>query len=230
MAALMSNRGVAVSVAAAVLIVAGAGAFWKRPSAPPTAGPRDSVAQVGDIMIAERSAGSPDAPVVIYEFSDFQCPYCRRFWKETMPTLRKEYVATGKVRLVFLNYPLAEVHANAPAAHNFAMCAARQNRFWKTHDLLFEHQNTWEAQKDPARFFNALADSAALDRKALATCLSKKAEDWLIQAETREALGAGITGTPAFVVNGGLLAGAQPMEVWRPILDSIYRAAKASGK
>ena len=115
-----------------------------------------------DPTLDARSKGDPDAPITVYEVSDFQCPYCRQFWEETLPKIDREYIRTGKLRLTFINFPLAQLHPNAPAAHEFAMCAAQQNRFWPVHDLLYSHQATWAKLDDPANYFMALADSAAL--------------------------------------------------------------------
>jgi protein-disulfide isomerase len=93
--------------------------------------------------LAGRVRGSATAPVTVYEMSDFQCPYCRRFALETFPALDSAYVATGKVRWAFVNYPLTSIHQNAVAAAEVALCAARQNAFWRVHDLLYQHQEVW---------------------------------------------------------------------------------------
>src|SRR2546425_944497 len=115
--------------------------------------------------LAARSKGRPGAPVTVYEMSDFQCPYCRSFALTTLPILEREYVQTGKVRLVYINLPLPYLHANALAAALVATCAARQGKFWPMHDALFQHQEAWAALKDPVPYLLALADSAAgLDR------------------------------------------------------------------
>ena len=227
-----SNGKIIMGVGLVALLGIGAAAAvlsrqQKQPSPVPT--PRDT-ALVDDLLMAERTKGSPMAPITIYEFSDFQCPYCRQFWASTLPALEREYIATKKARFIFINFPIPESHANAMAAHHFAMCAARQNKFWRAHDLLYQHQQDWEKLADPAPYFRGLGDSASLDARALATCTDQRAEEWLVQAEANEAARLGLAGTPAFVVNGGLLPGAQPLEVWRPILDSIYRDAGRKSK
>src|SRR5436190_23369609 len=79
--------------------------------------------------LAARTKGRPDAPVTVYEMSDFQCPYCREFALGTMPLLEREYVQTGKVRFVYINLPLSSVHKNAATAAEVGLCAARQERF-----------------------------------------------------------------------------------------------------
>src|SRR5207249_9488018 len=97
-----------------------------------------------DPLVA-RSRGRLNAPVTVYEMSDFQCPYCRAFALATLPLLEREYVTTGKVRFVYINLPLPSLHANATAAAEAAMCAARQSRFWTMHDLRSE-EHTSELQ------------------------------------------------------------------------------------
>src|SRR5262249_38065683 len=145
-----------------------------------------------DPLIAQRSRGAATAPVVAYEFSDFQCPFCRQFWEKTLPVLEKEYIATGKMRLIFVNMPISKIHPNAVEAHNFAMCAARQDKFWPVHDLLYHHQHEWEKLPSPSIYFRSLADSAKLDTATVVSCMRQREEDWLVQSDTREASGAGI--------------------------------------
>ena len=173
--------------------------------------------------LASRSMGSSSAPITVYEMSDFQCPYCRRFSQETFPTLRREYVATGKVRWVFVNFPLTSLHSNAVPAAETALCAARQGKFWPVHDLLFEHQETWAPLKEPAAFFLSLADSAKLAKPALLECVRSPATRAEVRAEAEGAERSGASSTPTFYIEGGLLAGAHPLPVFRQVLDSILR-------
>ncbi|HEX5575287.1 MAG TPA: thioredoxin domain-containing protein, partial [Gemmatimonadales bacterium] len=121
--------------------------------------------------LENRSKGSPRAPVTVYEMSDFQCPYCRQFALETFPSLDKEYIATGKVRWVFINFPLTSVHPHAAAAAQVALCAADQRGFWRVHDLLFQNQENWAPLKEAGPFFVSLADSAGLSKPKLLACL-----------------------------------------------------------
>ena len=134
---------------------------------PPVAAPQSD-------PLAARAKGRADAPVVVYEMADFQCPACRQFALETMPAIEREYVRTGKVRFVFINFPLSvfdsTFHRNAGPAAELAMCAARQDRFWPAHDALFQRQSVWAPLADPAPYFAALADTIGLDRRALAGC------------------------------------------------------------
>src|SRR5438046_2722744 len=114
--------------------------------------------------LSARTKGRAAAPVTVYEMSDFQCPYCREFALGTMPALEREYIEPGKVRFVYINLPLSSVHRNAASAAEVALCAARQQRFWPMHDLLFRHQD----QQVVHRPKPLLGDSAGLDRSRLA--------------------------------------------------------------
>jgi len=181
----------------------------------------------GQDPMAVRTKGSPTAPVTVYEMSDFQCPYCRRFALEIFPTLEQEYVTTGKVRWVFVNFPLVSLHPNAEPAAEVAMCGAKQGKFWPVHDLLFRNQATWAPLKAPAEYFLTFADSASLDRAAFQACLQTGATRPEVESDATAAARAGATSTPSFYIEGGIMPGAQPVQVFRPILDSIYAAKTA---
>jgi protein-disulfide isomerase len=169
-----------------------------------------------------RSKGAVKAPVTVYEMSDFQCPYCREFARETFPQLERDYIRPGKVRWIFINFPLTSIHAHASAAAELAVCAGQQDRFWRVHDLLFEHQEVWAPLKEPGPFFVSLADSAGLSKKILLACLQSPDTRNSVKAEAEGAARAGASSTPTFYIEGGLLEGAQPLAVFRQVLDSIY--------
>ena len=176
-----------------------------------------------------RSKGSPKAPVTVYEMSDFQCPYCRKFAQETFPGLERSYITTGKVRWVFINFPLTDIHPHAAAAAQLALCAAKQNGFWRVHDLLFQHQDTWAPLKEAGPFFVSLADSAGLSKQALVTCLEAPETLQAVQADAEGAARSGAGSTPTFYIEGGLLEGAVPLSVFRQVLESVY-VVKTGGK
>jgi protein-disulfide isomerase len=186
-------------------------------------------AQAVTAPLGERTKGSASAPVTVYEMSDFQCPYCRRFAQETFPTLERSYIAAGKVRWVFINFPLTDVHPHASAAAQLALCAARQKGFWRMHDLLFQYQETWAPLKEAGPFFLSLADSAGLSKQTMLTCLQAPETLQAVKADAEGASRAGASSTPTFYIEGGLLEGALPVEVFRQVLDSVY-AAKTGGK
>src|SRR5713226_288973 len=176
--------------------------------------PRTGLRQTPDPdPIAARAKGRVDAPVTVYEMSDFQCPYCREFALATMPLLEREYIQPGKVRFVYINLPLSSLHKNASSAAEVALCAARQQRFWPMHDLLFRHQDQWAPLASPRAILLALGDSAGLDRARLTRCVA-----------------SGATSTPTFYIEGALLEGAAPVSVFRAVLDSIYQSKTAAAR
>jgi protein-disulfide isomerase len=143
---------------------------------------------------------------------------------ETFPVLEREFIATGKVRWIFLNYPLTQLHPNAAATAEFAMCAAKVDRFWPIHDLLFKHQQKWAPLRDPAPFLITLADSAGIPRDDLLPCLQGREMRALVQSEAEGAAKSGIRSTPTVYIEGaGLIPGAVPVEVYRQVLDSIWK-------
>ena len=206
-----------LAAATCVLMTAVSAANGQAPLPPPSSDP-----------LAARAKGRSDAPVTVYEMSDFQCPYCRAFALTTMPLLEKEYVQTGKVRFVYINLPLTTRHANAAAAAELAMCAARQGKFWPLHDLLFQRQDAWASRKDPTPYLLALGDSAGLDHARLARCVSAKATAAEVREDATRVGAAGAVSTPTFYIEGGLLEGAAPVEVFRTVLDSVYRSKTAN--
>ena len=190
----------------------------------PTQTPPALAAVQGADPRASRMLGSPDAPVTIYEMSDFQCPFCRRHALVTHPALVREYIDAGKVRVIFINLPITEIHPNALPAAEFGLCAARAGRFWDAHRLLFRHQPSWAALPDATPFFLSLTDSLGISRDETVRCLEDPAIAAAVREEAEGSVRAGARSTPGFYIEGGLLVGAQPIEVFRPILDSIYEA------
>lgn len=180
----------------------------------------------GQDPLAARTKGRADAPVVVYEMADFQCPACRAFAEQTMPQIDREFVATGKVRWVYVHFPLTSIHPNAAAAAEFATCAARQGKFWRMHDLLYEHQEDWAKLADPTAYFVGLGDSAGLDRARVAACAQDNTARAEVEGDHARALRSGARSTPSFYVEGGLITGAAPFAIFRQVLDSIYRSKR----
>lgn len=175
-----------------------------------------------DPLVKQRTKGDPDAPLIIYEMSDFQCPACKAFTHDILPDLEQEYVATGKVQIVFVNLPLVQIHANAAAAHEFAMCAAQQDLFWPVHDLLFRFQEAWAHTQEPVGFFMVMADSAGLNKDTLLKCVETGDLRWIVQQEATAVVQRGIRSTPSFIIEQLMIPGYLPMDRWRPLLDSLY--------
>lgn len=142
--------------------------------------------------------GKKDAPVTIVEFSDLQCPACR----STQPLLDEILtLASGSARLIYRQFPLRQVHKNALAAAKSAEAAAKQNKFWEMHDVLFEKQTEWGEESDPTARFESYATGIGINldqyKKDLA---SQSIEDPIVQDEA-DGNAIGINATPTFFVN-----------------------------
>lgn len=174
--------------------------------------------------LADRSKGRAGAPVTVYEMADFQCPACRQFTLTTFPVIDRDYIQTGKVRWVFVNFPLSSIHKNAVAAAQVAMCAARQHRFWQMHDVLYATQDDWANLDQPLPRLIALADSAGVRHDSLVSCVNSRATIDAISQDAQGSVRAGANATPSFYIEGGIAQGAIPAPDFSRILDSIYRA------
>ena len=172
-----------------------------------------------------RIQGSPTAKVWVIEVSDFQCPFCRQWHEETYQKLRDEFVRTGKVRLAYVNFPLAQ-HKYALPAAEAAMCAGAQGKFWEMHDALFANQPKWEALPSPAPFFESLARAAGVDVARWRRCVESGKMKPLILADQDRARIAGAASTPSFMIGDKLLVGAQPIENFRSAIDSALAKNK----
>jgi protein-disulfide isomerase len=174
--------------------------------------PRIDVAAVGP------SLGPDDAPVTIIEFGDFQCPYCRRA-APTMQALRERY--PQRVRFVYRHLPLESIHPRARAAAEAAICADAQDRFWAFHDRLFAAPGALGDAE-----LRAHAEAVGVDLDAFDACLSEGSPQARIASDIQAARDAGISGTPAFVINGMLVTGAQPIEVFDELIQRDLAAAE----
>jgi protein-disulfide isomerase len=182
----------------------------------------DGLGQQGEPAAATdvRAKGDPDAPLTIVEYSDFQCPFCARWFEDTYPVLLEEYIETGKARLVFRDFPLS-FHANADNAAVATRCAGEQDAYWPMHDRLFAAQAEWADLPDPSATYAAYAAELDLDGELFGECLASGKYDEAIQEDLRVGQAAGVSGTPSFLINGQLLVGAQPAQVFRMALDTV---------
>lgn len=157
----------------------------------------DPVRQVEgqSLSIADaQTMGSPTAKVVLVEFSDFQCPYCGRYDKETHDSIKKEFVDSGKVRQVFMHLALPN-HPQAKAAAESAECAGRQGRFWEMRKQLFINQASLSSLDAIA----GLADTIQIDRKAFQTCLNGQTSA-TVERHLKAAEKLGLRSTPSFLI------------------------------
>jgi protein-disulfide isomerase len=174
----------------------------------------------------EQARGRPDAPLTLVEFTDYQCPYCRRFEAQTWPLIKRDWVDTGRLRFIVRDLPL-EFHSAARPAAEAVHCAAEQGRFLPMHDaLLAEH-----ADLTPAGLTRA-ARSLGVDPARFAACTSAHRYDAAIAHNAAAAQALGLHGTPAFVIGrvrdgvlqGWVLLGAQPYEDFDAALHEVLAA------
>jgi protein-disulfide isomerase/plastocyanin len=168
--------------------------------------------------VAQPMIGDPDAPVTIVEYSDFQCPFCAEFYTDTLPSLKQNYVEEGVVNLVFRDFPL-DIHPEAQSAALAASCAGDQDKFWDYHDLLFENQADLGEES-----YHTWAKELDLDLLQFTECLNSGTHLAAIQQDFLDGQAAGITGTPAFFINGKLVSGAQPIGVFEKEIEAALAA------
>jgi protein-disulfide isomerase len=165
-----------------------------------------------------RLRGSPKAAVVIVEFSDFQCPYCRA----VQPTLRNLLAKyEGLVSLGYRDFPLRDIHPQAELAAEASRCAREQGKFWEYHDLLFEHPN--KLNRDGLLEH---ARALKLDEKQFDPCLSSGRYKAQIEQDRQLGLRAGVTGTPGFIINGNLFTGNLPQDAFEKAIQAELAAAR----
>lgn len=166
--------------------------------------------EVAQLVGNSPAKGSSQAKVTIVEFSDFQCPYCGKV-QDTLKKIFETY--PNKVKLVFRNYPLP-FHENAEPAAQASLCANEQGKFWEFHDKLFANQ-----EKLTLTDLKQYAANLGLDTNKFNSCLDSNKYKETVQKDTKDGQAVGVSGTPAFFINGRLVTGAQPFENFKKIID-----------
>ena len=159
--------------------------------------------------------GEEDAPVTMIEFSDFQCPFCGRFFTQTLPLIEEQYLKTGKVKFVYKDFPLESIHPMALPAALAARCAGEQGKFWEYHDIIFENQALLSDSS-----LKQWASDLGLNTGDFNSCLDSQKYLSEIRKDLQEGEAAGIRGTPGFLINGQLISGAQPFNVFQQAIES----------
>jgi protein-disulfide isomerase len=173
--------------------------------------------------------GQPNAPVTLVEVSDYHCPFCQRHAMTTQPQIDKEYVASGKVRHVFIHLPIDQLHPEAFRSHEGAACANEQGKFWELHAKLFQK---------PVRTTDeivAAGQSAGLDAAALRACLDSGKYKEAVRESVKKMSALGVGSTPMFLVGktppagkpmeiDAVVEGAHPFEQFKSSLDALLQA------
>ena len=173
--------------------------------------PRFEVAAIG------AARGPEDAPITIVEFSDYQCPFCSRA-EPIIAELLAKY--PDQIRFVYRHFPLDSIHPEARAASEAAACAGDQDKFWEFHEQVFANQRALGTED-----LKKYASAVGLDMTAFDSCVSERTHRAAVENDVEDGRAVGVTGTPAFFVNGIPLKGAQPVEAFSKIIDEELAAA-----
>src|SRR3989344_5421608 len=176
--------------------------------------------------------GDKNAPVTIIEFSDYQCPFCRKFWTETFNQIKRDYIDTGKVKFVYRDFPLGSIHPAAEPAAQAAECARfvgkSDEAYYKMHDKIFQEGNILDGGDPITGPVRGTAQLGATELKKWAkdigydidNCLDSGKFKSEVQKDLADGQAAGGQGTPYFVINGKPLSGAQPFSAFKQVIDA----------
>ncbi len=171
--------------------------------------------------------GDPKAPVTIIEFSDYECPFCKRSYDNVFSKLEEEYISKGKVRVVFRDYPLP-FHKKAIPAAIAANCAGEQGKYWEVHNFLFENPS----KLDAASVISSAA-GIGLDKAKFEACVKDKSKEKEIEKDVEDGQKYGVRGTPSYFIGkttdgdeitGTFIRGAQPYTVFKELIDEQLKA------
>ncbi|MBU0532880.1 DsbA family protein [Candidatus Micrarchaeota archaeon] len=171
--------------------------------------------------------GSDSAPLVMVEFSDFECPYCKNFWSQTLPQIERDYIDTGKLQIVYRDFPLS-FHPAAQKAAEATECADDQGKGWEMHDKIYENQASLGSTEASAIVnFKSWASELGLDRTNFDQCLDSDKYASEVQNDANDGAAIGIRGTPAFRLgkrNGDEIleiSGAQPYSIFQSTIEQL---------
>lgn len=168
--------------------------------------------------------GKPGAPVWIVELADFGCGYCAKFAAETMPALDSIYTTPGKVYWRFVPFVLG-MFPNAKEAAIGSLCAADQGKFWPMHDRLYANRKAWMASKSPVTLIARYAAESGVNSASYGRCVQGRAVAETLERNNALARSLYVRGTPTFVINGEIVPGALPRDVFVKGLDAVFKSA-----
>jgi protein-disulfide isomerase len=208
---------------------------WRQASAQTTRqAPAPTPPKAPQPLDGAESVGSASAPLAMVIYSDFQCPYCAKFARETWPTIKKDFVDTGRVLVVFRHFPLP-MHNEARGAALAATCAARQGKFWQVHDLLFQNQQQLSLQTE-----RALALDVGVDGTQFDECMQHQPGSTGIARDMESAQSLGLNSTPTFLIGriqadrtvkvSEIVLGAQPEDRFKVAFDKAAAIKPVANK
>ena len=191
----------------------------------PTLKPVGTIVDAGKInrpQVNFNAMGDPNAPVKIIEYSDFQCPYCARFVKDTEQQLIDTYIATGKVYFEYHSFG-EFIGTESARAAEAAYCAGDQGKFWELHDTIFANQTGENVGAFNDKRLTAFAEKIGVDKALFNDCFNNGKYKTMVTQDGAEARAAGVKATPSFVVNGKLVEGAQPFSAFQTEIDALLK-------
>ena len=213
------------SILIAALLISGSVIFYSLTAG----GLGANIKQAGDVVAGDKvnvsvdddaSMGNEKAKVVVVEFSDFQCPFCRTFWSGAYQQIKKEYVDTGKVKFVYRDFPLS-FHSAAMSAAQGSQCAKDQGKFWEMHDKMFSEQE--KLGQGTVQFgvsdIKKWASQIGLNTNEFNQCLDSEKYKSEVEKDIADGSAYGVSGTPTLFINGRIVVGAQPFAVFKAIID-----------
>jgi protein-disulfide isomerase len=222
-----------VALIALSIMTGGFGIVKSQPAmaaAPGSQNPGAAGNRMAALMDDDMKVGSDSAPVVIVEFSDFQCPFCRKFYTDSYQNLKQEYIDTGKVQLVYRDFPLS-FHPSAQKSAEAAECAADQNKGWEMHDKMYTEEaklgsGTVQYSVDDMKRW---ASEIGLNTETFNDCLDSGKYASEVQKDEADGAAAGVSGTPSFIIGrrdgSGIspISGAQPYNVFKTAIDQLLQ-------
>ncbi len=206
-------RHIYVLILAVSLAGGGVLAYWHGAGA----GAAVQLAQA-EPRLEERFIGAADAPVTMIEYASLTCPHCARFHQETLPRLKEAYIDTGKVKLIYRDFPFDELGLRAAI---MARCAA-PSRFFGLIEVLFRGQDRWSRAKDPVTALRRIGRMAGISTERFDACMAdRKIGDAILGVRLEAAREQEVTSTPTFFINGRKVSGNQPYEVFDEIIRSL---------
>lgn len=170
----------------------------------------------GDFTDDDAMVGDPNAPVTMIEFSDYECPFCKRHFDQVYPQIKEKYVDTGKVKVIFRDFPLS-FHPNAEPAAIAAECVGEQlgdAKYFEYHDKLFANNTNLTAAN-----LKSWAEELGANGSSFDNCINDEATKAEVQADLADGQKAGITGTPGFLINNKRISGAQPFSAFESAIE-----------
>ena len=210
-----------------VAVVGGGLLFWQVRRGVPSIPANVTVTAADTAGFQGYFLGNPDAPVVITEYADYQCPGCQTFDMVQFPDIVRQLVETGKVRWRYRDFPLSS-HAFSRLAAHSAACADDQGRYWEQHASIYQGQSNWAREAEPSGTFRGYAERIGLDLKAYDECMMSAKYAGRIQASYDEGVRVGVNGTPTFLIGDRLYGGLSNSDALKALVDSLTPATPAT--